>query len=50
MWSVHCKLGTVSLSFRNLLILQEVQGIQSAIVRMGAETQGRELCNENNLR
>lgn len=27
MWSVHCKLSTVSLSCRNLLILQEVQGL-----------------------
>ena len=50
MWSVQCKLSTVSVLCSNLLILLAVQGIYSVIVRMGAETQGRELCNENNLR
>lgn len=50
MWSLHCKLSTVSISGLNLLIVRMLQVIGAGRVPVEAEIQGRELCNDNNLR
>ncbi len=50
MWSLHCKLSTVSVSGFNLLIVWALQVMYAGSVPVEAEIQGRELCNDNNLR
>lgn len=50
MRSLHCKLSTVSISGLNLLIVRMLQVIGAGRVPVEAEIQGRELCNDNNLR
>lgn len=48
--SLHCKLSTVLLRCVNPLILLMARVPYSTSVRVETEIQGRELCNENNLR
>lgn len=50
MWSLQCKLSTVLLWCTNPLIVLVLQVICAGSASLETEIQGRELCNENNLR